>query len=136
MPDANTAGRIWSAAEVVESWTRDVPLKDAPGTVATGVKHDTSKPPMDLLDPLAMEGIANVLDFGASKYSRSNWRGGISHSRLVAAALRHIMAYNRGEDLDPESGLSHIDHAACCVMFLANMIATRPDLDDRYKEPK
>lgn len=102
---------------------------------ATGVKHDSDKLPLDLLDPLALEGLAAVLQFGAKKYAAHNWRGGISWSRLVAALMRHTFAILRGELVDPESGLPHIDHVQCCSMFLSNMMKTRPDLDDLYKKP-
>jgi hypothetical protein len=105
-------------------------------TEATGVKHDGEKPRVDLLDPQALEGIAAVLAFGAKKYAADNWRGGISYRRLIGAALRHTFAIMRGEDIDPESGLPHVDHLGCCWMFLSNMMKTRPDLDDRYKEKK
>ena len=40
---------------------------------------------------------------------------------------------NDGEDKDPESGLSHLAHAACCIMFLLEFEKTHPELDDRYK---
>jgi len=99
-----------------------------------GTKYDQEKPRVDLLDPLALEGVAAVLTFGARKYAAHNWRGGISYSRLLGAALRHLFAIVRGEDNDPESGLPHVDHLGCCVMFLSNMMKTRPDLDDRYKK--
>lgn len=105
-------------------------------TEATGVKYDGEKPRVDLLDPQALEGIAAVLAFGAKKYAADNWRGGISYRRLIGAALRHTFAIMRGEDIDPESGLPHVDHLGCCWMFLSNMMKTRPDLDDRYKEKK
>ena len=97
-----------------------------------GVKHDTDKLPLDLLDPLALEGLAAVLQFGAKKYAAHNWRGGLSYSRLIAALLRHTFALLRGEDTDKESGLPHIDHVGCCWMFLSNAMKTRKDLDDRY----
>jgi hypothetical protein len=98
-----------------------------------GSKLDGGKPRTDLLDPLALEGISRVLGFGAQKYAAHNWRGGISYSRLIGAALRHIFAIVRGEDIDPESGFPHVDHLGCCWMFLSNMMKTRPDLDDRWK---
>lgn len=98
-----------------------------------GLKFDSAKPPVDLLDPYALEQIALVLAFGAQKYHAHNWRSGIRYSRLIAAAMRHIMAINRGEDIDPESGLPHAAHAGCCVMFLLWMMQERPDLDDRWK---
>lgn len=100
---------------------------------ATGVKHDEGKAPLDLLDPLALEGLAGVLAFGARKYAAHNWRGGISWSRLLAALLRHTFAIIRGEYVDPESGLPHIDHVGCCWMFLSHFMKTRKDLNDLYK---
>jgi hypothetical protein len=99
---------------------------------ATGLKFDTEKPRVDLLDPLALEGLAAVLAFGAKKYAANNWRGGISYSRLLGALLRHTFAILRGEDVDQESGLPHVDHLGCCWMFLSNMMKTRKDLDDRW----
>jgi hypothetical protein len=111
--------------------------KDSSGSIpsAGGTKHDQSKLPLDLIDPVAMDGLAAVLAFGAKKYAAHNWRAGISYSRLIAAALRHTQAILRGEDTDPESGLPHVDHLGCCWMFLSNMQKTRPDLDDRYFKP-
>jgi len=102
----------------------------------TGAKFDTEKPRMDLLDADFLEGVASVLTFGANKYAAHNWRGGIAVSRLIAATYRHLGAINRGEEIDPESGLSHVYHASCCLMFLASMLKNRPDLDDRWKEGK
>lgn len=97
-----------------------------------GVKFDQGKPPMSLLDRHAMEQIALVLAFGAQKYAAHNWRKGIAYSRLLDAALRHLFAFADGEDNDPESGLSHIAHAGCCIVFLLGMIEARPDQDDRH----
>ena len=98
-----------------------------------GTKNDAEKPRMDLLDPLALEGLAKVLTFGANKYAAHNWRKGIANTRLIAAMLRHLFAIMRGEDVDPESGLPHIDHVGCCWMFLSNNMKTRPEMDDRWK---
>lgn len=100
---------------------------------AKGLKYDGDKPPMALLDDAFLTGVASVLGFGANKYAAHNWRNGIQYSRLISAAYRHLGAINRGEDVDPESGLSHAYHLGCCTMFLASMMQTRPDLDDRWK---
>lgn len=102
---------------------------------AGGIKHDGEKPRVDLLSALAMLGTAEVLTFGARKYAANNWRNGIAWSRLTGALLRHTFAFMRGEDLDPESGLPHVDHIACCAMFLQEHFRLRRDLDDRWKEP-
>jgi hypothetical protein len=99
----------------------------------SGIKHDGDKPRTDLLSTKWLLGVARVLGYGAKKYAPHNWREGIEHSRLIAAALRHLLAYLDGEDDDPETGLCHIYHASCCLMFLAELRTTRPELDDRYK---
>src|SRR5574337_536268 len=122
--------------DIMERMKSGPELLEAMHKAATGVKHDEEKIPLDLLDPLALEGLAKVLQFGAKKYARENWRGGISYSRVFAALLRHTFAILRGEYIDPESGLPHIDHVGCCWMFASYFMKKRPDLDDLYKEPK
>ncbi len=99
----------------------------------TATKHDQEKIPLELLSPIALDMIAEVMAFGAKKYAAHNWRRGMSWSRLLGASLRHILAYLGGEDKDPESGLSHLAHAGCCIMFLLEYIAKGLGKDDRYK---
>jgi len=99
----------------------------------SAMKFDSGKLPVNLLSNEALLQTAAVLKFGADKYHAHNWRDGFAWSRPLAAAMRHIMAYNDGEDKDPESGLSHLAHAACCIMFLLEFEKTHPELDDRYK---
>lgn len=102
--------------------------------MAEALKYDTGKARMDLLDPQALEELANVLGYGAKKYAAHNWRKGMDWSRMVAAALRHINAFNAGQDRDPETGLLHTAHAMCCLMFLTNYAITATGNDDRYVE--
>lgn len=99
----------------------------------TALKFDQNKLPLNLLSTEAMNQTAAVLAFGAQKYAEHNWRNGFAWSRPLAAAMRHLTAFNDGEDRDPESGLSHLAHAACCIMFLLEFEKTHPNLDDRYK---
>jgi hypothetical protein len=100
---------------------------------STGIKHDQEKPDMSLLSTAALIKMAEVMTFGKKKYSAHNWRGGFVWSRPLSAAFRHLVAYIGGEDKDPETGLSHLSHCACCIMFLLEFEETRRDLDDRYK---
>lgn len=100
----------------------------------TGVKFDGEKPPLALLPTRALEAVGRVLAFGAKKYQAHNWRGGIQYSRLAGAMLRHVFAFLRGEDKDPETGESHLAHAACCVLFALEFVEEgRTELDDRHK---
>ena len=100
------------------------------------VKADKGKPPICLLDRDFLEGTAQVMAFGASKYSRNAWRRGIAHTRLLDAAMRHIIAIIDGEDIDPESGLPHRHHACASLNMYCGMTVIRPDLDDRWKGEK
>jgi hypothetical protein len=101
--------------------------------MSEGIKHDQEKPDMSLLSSIALVKLAEVMTYGKKKYTAHNWRGGIATSRLYAALQRHLTAWNGGQSVDPESGLSHLGHAAACLMMLLEFETTRPELDDRYK---
>src|SRR5690606_36230252 len=102
-------------------------------------KNDAHKPPLALVPASLETEVAKVMHFGAYKagaegkgYGLHNWRQGCDYSRYISAAKRHINAFNEGEDLDPESGLSHLAHAACCLAFLIEMQKKHFGKDDRY----
>jgi hypothetical protein len=101
-----------------------------------GKKHDGGKPPMALLSSDALFEIAKVLEFGAKKYDAWNWKGGFKWVRISSAVLRHIFSWLRGEDKDPETGLSHLAHASCGLMFLLDFEVNHLGEDDRYKKAK
>ncbi len=99
-------------------------------------KADSGKIRVDLLSTPAILGLAQVLTFGAKKYADDNWRsgGGLAWRRVIGAAMRHLLAFSGGEDLDPESGLPHIDHLMCCAMFLSEYQKTGTGKDDRWRK--
>ena len=97
-----------------------------------GKKFDSDKIPLDLIPYEALEEIGKVLAYGAKKYDKANWAKGINYSRLIAASLRHINQYNAGIDVDEETNISHIAHAACNLVFLLWMQKHKPQLDDRW----
>lgn len=83
-----------------------------------GKKYDGEKPRMYLLPPKALTEVAKVLTFGANKYDEHNWKKLDNlQNRYTGAALRHIFAHMDGEELDPETGLDHLAHALCCLLF-------------------
>ena len=102
-------------------------------TLKEGTKHDESKPRVGLISPIALLAEAQVMTYGAQKYEAHNFRKGISFQRVVDAAFRHLIAFNAGEDIDPESGLPHLAHLRCCAAFLLEYAVTHPEFDDRYK---
>ena len=99
-------------------------------TTSEGLKYDSQKPKMNLLPPKAIVEISKVLTFGAEKYDAENWRKlDDLQNRYTAGALRHIFAHMDGEDLDPETNLSHLAHAMCCLLFKLEI-----ELEERIKE--
>lgn len=84
-----------------------------------GQKYDSDKPMWDLLPFDAVEQIVDVLTFGANKYEPDQWkRVPNAKRRYFAAMMRHIKAYWAGEETDEQSGMSHLAHAGCCLLFL------------------
>lgn len=84
-----------------------------------GTKHDSEKIRMDLLPFEALEAVAEVLTFGARKYTDNSWQTvENAERRYLAALLRHLAARERGEKLDPESGLTHAAHMATNALFI------------------
>lgn len=94
-------------------------------------KQDGGKPRMDLIAPEIMTALGEVLAFGAAKYAERNWEKGMSWGRCFGALMRHLWAWWRGEACDPETGYSHLWHAACCLMFLIAYEARGVGADDR-----
>ena len=87
-----------------------------------GRKDDEEKQRWDLLPLNAVELVVAVLTFGARKYDDDNWRKVVnSRRRYFAAALRHLKSWRAGERFDDETGLPHLAHAACCVLFLLSL---------------
>lgn len=97
------------------------------------VKYDDGKGPWHLLPFHAIAEIVNVLAHGAKKYAPRNWEKGLIYSRVYSAAMRHLTAWWQGEDNDKDSGLSHLAHAGCCILFLLTFVVEKrgDTLDDR-----
>ena len=121
--------------EQKDQWTKHPTMVGA--SSSPGLKNDNAKSRVDLLDPDFLLAVGDALRFGAEKYKEhggsSNWRRGINISRLVASALRHLLAIMRGEDIDSESGLPHTAHLGCCVQFLHWTLKHKPEFDDRFR---
>lgn len=99
------------------------------------VKADSGKMDWSLLPIESVEEIIKVLEFGATKYDDWNWATGegFKYTRVFNATMRHLWAWFKGEDNDPETGLSHWAHAGCNVLFMLHFIKNkhRYNQDDR-----
>lgn len=109
------------------------PAQSAP---ISGVKLDNGKPDYSLLTRAMMEPMVKALMYGEGKYSRGNFRGGFVNTRLTAAALRHIMAWQDSEDNDPESGVTHLGHAMAALAMLLDNEKEGVSSEGRYPTDK
>jgi hypothetical protein len=92
------------------------------------------KAPMHLIPPVAMEESAWVHKLGADKYGPYNWREtGVCATTYISAIIRHLNAWRDGEDIDPESGRSHLAHVVCSANILLDAESGKTLQDDRYK---
>lgn len=95
-----------------------------------------AKTRFDLIPFESLAEIADVLEYGANKYEAHNWARGADWSRYFSALCRHVFAWWRGEDKDPETGYSHLAHAGCCLLFLMQYQRHGWGKDDRFLGPK
>lgn len=105
-------------------------------TSASGGEKGVKPEEYALIPWEAMDEIARVYAFGAQKYAAHNWRKGYEWSKSFSALSRHIFAFWKGEDRDPESGLSHLAHAGFHVLSMLTFWLDKDrygTYDDRYK---
>lgn len=102
-------------------------------TSLEGKKFDDGKDRIELFPPEALFAISRVLTLGARKYDDRNWEKGMEWSRMFGACMRHLWAWWRGEDKDPETGYSHLWHAGCCIVFLITYEERQIGEDDRHE---
>jgi len=81
------------------------------------MRNNTGKPQWSLVDFDALIPLLYVLEFGAQKYSRDNWKKYMPANEILDSMMRHMIAMVRGELVDPESGYPHIGHIMENAMF-------------------
>jgi len=89
------------------------------GGDSKGLKDDSAKRRYSLLPVGTVNSVVDVLEAGAIKYSADNWQVvPNARTRYYDAAMRHLDAWFNSEISDDETGLPHLAHAICCLMFL------------------
>jgi len=83
-----------------------------------GLRYDEGKNRLDLLSIPALWEVGLVSTKGCVKYADRNWEKGMSYSRTLGCALRHLFKWAAGHKWDEETGLHHLSHAAWNVMAL------------------
>lgn len=115
-PAKKATRRFVAPARAARSGSGDTPI---PYAVVEGRKDDAGKCRPSLLPMAALFEVLAVLEYGAAKYEAEGWRNvPNAEPRYLNAAMRHLMLRLAGEKLDRESGLPHLAHAACCLLFV------------------
>jgi hypothetical protein len=96
---------------------KDLLSFEEPLILSQGMKFDKNKPDYSLLPFAAVDEVVKVLTYGAAKYDRFNWEK-VEAVRYQAATMRHFSTHMQGEKIDPESGISHLAHAICSLLYL------------------
>lgn len=100
----------------------------------SGARYNIGKPDFSLIPLCTMEDEARVWEYGKRKYAAWNWAKGMSWDIPYSCMMRHLSAWQRGEENDPESGLPHLAHAMCNLRMLVLFSRTFPEGDTRPKE--
>ena len=100
-------------------------IQDSQTATTGGRKFDGDKPQYGLLPPKALKETVKVLTLGAQKYEPDNWKiVPDAQSRYFDALMRHLWDWKSGEKLDPETGISHLAHACCNILFILERDST------------
>lgn len=94
-------------------------------------KFDGDKPDLSLIPFIAMIEEARAFEVGANKYGRYNFEKGHRVSKLVAALMRHAMAFQSGQDRDPVDGQHHLGSVRACAAMILREIEIGTATDDR-----
>ena len=100
-------------------------------TSATGARKEKKLAQYALIPVDALEELAKVFGYGAEKYSENEWRQGMPWSWNLSAVFRHIAAFQKGEKVDPESGLHPLAHAMAHLTMLHTYDTQGLGEDDR-----
>lgn len=97
----------------------------------TGGQKGSKLTQVGALDPVAIIMAAKVAGMGAAKYAPFNYLKGYDWSLSFNAMERHAMMFWAGEDIDEESGLPHMAHAAWHALALISFAMRELGTDDR-----
>lgn len=103
-------------------------IKDTNPKDAVGIK----KAPLSTVPGVVLAELSVAMLEGARKYGKYNYRvAGVRASVYYDAAFRHLLAWHDGEDIDPDSGMSHIIKAIASLAVLRDAMINDMVTDDR-----
>lgn len=135
---------LWYVVDRLALWQRgdDKALLDAAAVLAAVITRQKDHKSSVRISALLRSFLhtVRVLEFGAKKYAKGNWAKGMSWSVCYTCAISHLTKFLDRDVTDPaaendeESGISHLAHAMCNLLFLIGYKTLFPEGDDRLKE--
>lgn len=91
---------------------------------------------LDLIPTGPLLELSRAFARGAEKYEDYGYlHETAEYRRYQAALMRHVLAWAAGENLDPESGVHHLAHAAANCFMLMALQERNLGVDDRLPAP-
>jgi len=112
-------------------------MKENPSEQMKAVSQTTEQPKLrlDLIPPEFIDIIGQVLTEGAQHHGDTTWEGNVKVTKHLASLKRHLLAYEFGHDIDPESSLHAMGHVAVRALMLYTIwFRQQHHLDDRRNE--
>lgn len=122
LPHQRPSYVVSPALQAVEETAKTPAFQGSDHHLEPAKRYDAGKTPFADFDTFFDEGFAAEIGaafrYGAIKYGKDNWKAGMSWFRCMNSCRRHLLAFWKGERLDPESGIHHLALATCSIMFL------------------
>ncbi len=113
--------------------TKPAPLtSDLPDGNPKTLQGSFKTPLLSVIPTPPLVQVGEVMRLGREKYGPYNWRDQpVTASTYIDAAVRHLASWWDGETVDPESGQSHLAHAAASLFIITDALAVGTGTDDR-----
>jgi len=118
----------------LKDWIEDMGFTDALNErlQSVGRKNDDGKILAALLGDFsrALLGVAEVGTFGANKYTRGGWLHVKDKKQRYTDALWRHLLQSTIDELDSESGLTHLEHAAWNILAVIELTKRENDASE------
>ena len=101
------------------------------------LRYNKGKPQFSHLSPEFISDMMALMTKSSDKYGYLNWTKAQDVRTASDSLMRHFLKFQQGEDLDDESGYSHITHVAVNAMIIwQNLQDFGDEVDNRYSKAK
>ena len=103
--------------EIKAKMLKELNKKEQINDSEKAARFNEGKPQWSLIHFKSLEPMIRVLEFGTLKYAPRNWQKSMPLDKILESMQRHLAALFDGEEVDSESGISHMGHIQANAMF-------------------